>query len=383
MPYLLVLEQDPKVAKEIEKIAKPLGYVVSVVNEIKQVLLILQQRNVTALVADLAVYETAKTQIQQTTSQFLPVIALGRQASTTLKKRAQALDVTALIDTATLASQLAPILSSLIERFYEDKYQLGPNRNGHELTHFIGRSAAMQQLYFEIERVAKTNVPVLIIGESGTGKELVALALHEYSARAAENFLPLNCGAISSQLIESELFGHEKGSFTGADKARQGFFELAQKGTLFLDEITEMPPEMQVRLLRVLETGQYMRVGGTKLLTTEARIIAATNRDPMQAVEQEKLREDLFYRLSVFPIHVPPLRDRDEDIVLLAHHFLQQMNQEQGTEKYFTPEAEELLRQHLWPGNVRELRNAVWRSYILAEHSQVNLMIEHRHKSFT
>ena len=376
MPYLLVLEQDPKVAKEIEKIATPLGYAVSVVNEIKQVLLVLQQRTVTALVADFVVYEAAKAQIHQATDQFLPVITLSRQPSTALKKRAQALGVVALIDTATIASQLAAILSSLIERFYEEKYQLAANRNGHELSHFIGRSTVMQQLYFEIERVAKTNVPVLIIGESGTGKELVALALHEHSARVDENFLPLNCGAISSQLIESELFGHEKGSFTGADKARQGFFELAQKGTLFLDEITEMPPEMQVRLLRVLETGQYMRVGGTKLLTTEARIIAATNRDPMQAVEQEKLREDLFYRLSVFPIHVPPLRERDEDIVLLADHFLQQMNQQQDTEKYFTSEAEQVLRDHLWPGNVRELRNAVWRSYILADHDKVNLLVD-------
>ncbi|AQS52094.1 hypothetical protein PAEH1_12140 [Paenalcaligenes hominis] len=261
MPYLLVVEQDPEMAQEIKEIAKPLGYTVSVVNEIKQVLLVLQQRSVTALVIDLAMYESAHQQIQQTAAPFLPVITLVRHPSTALKKRAQTLGVAALLNTTDVTTQIAPVLSSLVERFYEDKYQLAVNRTVNGLAHFVGRSPAMQQLYFEIERVAKTNVPVLIIGESGTGKELVALALHEYSARAAENFLPLNCGAISSQLIESELFGHEKGSFTGADKARQGFFELAQKGTLFLDEITEMPPEMQVRLLRVLETGQYMRVG--------------------------------------------------------------------------------------------------------------------------
>ena len=383
MPYLLVVEKDPEMAQEIKEIAKPLGYTVSVVNEIKQVLLVLQQRSVTALVIDLAMYESAHQQIQQTAAQFLPVITLVRHSSTALKKRAQTLGVAALLNTTDVTTQIAPVLSSLVERFYEDKYQLAVNRTVNGLAHFVGRSPAMQQLYFEIERVAKTNVPVLIIGESGTGKELVALALHEYSARAAENFLPLNCGAISSQLIESELFGHEKGSFTGADKARQGFFELAQKGTLFLDEITEMPPEMQVRLLRVLETGQYMRVGGTKLLTTEARIIAATNRDPMQAVEQEKLREDLFYRLSVFPLYVPPLREREDDIILLAQHFLQQMNLQQGTEKHFAPDSEELLRQHSWPGNVRELRNAVWRSYILADQDAVHILIEHQHKSFS
>lgn len=376
MPYILVLEQDQGTAQEIAQTAKSQGYTAGVVQELKQVLLVLQQRSVTALVIDLVLYESVREEIQKATTYFLPVIALTSQGGESLKKRIEQLGLVGLIHRTQAKKQIVPLLEQLLERFYEEKYQLSSGGGGVSPSHFVGQSAPMQRLYFEIERVAKTNVPVLIIGESGTGKELVALALHQQSARADENFLPLNCGAISSQLIESELFGHEKGSFTGADKARQGFFELATKGTLFLDEITEMPAEMQVRLLRVLETGQYMRVGGAKVLTTEARIVAATNRDPKEAIEQEKLREDLFYRLNVFPIYVPPLRERGEDIWLLAVHFLEQMNTQQKTNKVFVGDTQQRLLEYSWPGNVRELRNAVWRSYILAEGEEVELRVE-------
>lgn len=376
MPYILVLEREPEVAQDIAQTAEAAGYAVGVVQELKQVLLVLQQRSITALVIDLVLYESAREEIRQATTQFLPVICLTGQDSEALKSRIQQLGLVGLLNRTQAKKQIAPLFDKLLERFYEEKYQLSASASGVAPRHFVGQSAPMQQLYFEIERVAKTNVPVLIVGESGTGKELVALALHQQSARTDENFLPLNCGAISNQLIESELFGHEKGSFTGADKARQGFFELATTGTLFLDEITEMPAEMQVRLLRVLETGQYMRVGGTKVLTTEARIVAATNRDPKEAIEQEKLREDLFYRLNVFPIYVPPLRDRGDDIWLLALHFLEQMNIQQKTQKIFAGDTKERLLQHIWPGNVRELRNAVWRSYILAEGDEVELRAE-------
>ncbi len=376
MPYILVLDQDQGAAQEIAQTAESVGYTVGIVHELKQALLVLQQRSVTALVIDLVLYESDRDEIQKATTQFLPVIALTTKNSDSFKARTQHLGLVGLITRAQVQQQIAPLFNQLIERFYEEKYQLSASHSGLSPRHFVGQSAPMKQLYFEIERVAKTNVPVLIVGESGTGKELVALSLHQQSARADENFLPLNCGAISNQLIESELFGHEKGSFTGADKARQGFFELATKGTLFLDEITEMPAEMQVRLLRVLETGQYMRVGGAKVLTTEARIVAATNRDPKEAIEQDKLREDLFYRLNVFPIYVPPLRDRGEDIWLLAAHFLEQMNSQQHTQKSFAPDTKERLMQHTWPGNVRELRNAVWRSYILAEGNEVELRAE-------
>jgi two-component system response regulator AtoC len=231
----------------------------------------------------------------------------------------------------------------------------------------IGSSAPMQACYDLIGRVAPTDASVIVVGESGTGKELVAETIHRLSARKDQAFVALNCGAVSPTLIESELFGHERGSFTGASKEHRGFFERAHGGTLFLDEISEMPMESQVRLLRVLETGRVVRVGGEDDIPVDIRVIAATNCPPDDAVEAGKLREDLLYRLGVFPIHLPPLRDRGSDIVLLAEHFLSELNQSDGTARRFTREALMRLRRHGWPGNVRELKNAVHRATILAD----------------
>jgi DNA-binding NtrC family response regulator len=244
-------------------------------------------------------------------------------------------------------------------------------RGGH-FGQLWGRSAPMQRIYEQISRVAATGVTVLITGESGSGKEVVAQTVHDLSRRRKQPFLAVNCGAISPNLIESEIFGHEKGSFTGADRLHQGFFERANGGTLFLDEITEMPQELQVKLLRVLETGRYMRVGSTQSLEADVRVIAATNRDPQQAVAAGKLREDLLYRLNVFPIHMPPLRERMSDVQLLAEHFLAGIAQQEGREKSFTPAALERLQAYHWPGNVRELRNAVQRAYVMAGGDQID-----------
>ncbi|WP_457424441.1 sigma-54-dependent transcriptional regulator [Roseateles sp. P5_E7] len=230
-----------------------------------------------------------------------------------------------------------------------------------------GRSAPMQRIYQQISRVAGTSVSVFITGESGTGKEVVAQTVHDLSRRRRQPFLAVNCGAISPNLIESEIFGHEKGSFTGAERQHQGFFERASGGTLFLDEITEMPLELQVKLLRVLETGRFMRVGSTTSQETDVRIIAATNRSPYQAVASAKLREDLFYRLNIFPIELPPLRDRAADIPLLANHFLAAICEQEGAVRRFAPAALAALAEYPWPGNVRELRNAVQRAYVMAQ----------------
>ncbi len=229
-----------------------------------------------------------------------------------------------------------------------------------------GRTLAMQRVYEQISRVAGTGVTVFITGESGTGKEVVAQSVHDLSRRRKKPFLAVNCGAISPNLIESEIFGHEKGSFTGADRQHQGFFERASGGTLFLDEITEMPLELQVKLLRVLETGRFMRVGSTQSQETDVRVIAATNRLPLQAVTSGRLREDLMYRLNVFPIELPPLRDRLQDVPLLAEHFLALFNAQEGQVKRFSPAALARLMAYRWPGNVRELRNAVQRAYVMA-----------------
>ncbi len=230
-----------------------------------------------------------------------------------------------------------------------------------------GKSPAMREIYHQIARVAPTAVTALITGESGTGKEVVAETIHDLSKRAKAPFLAINCGSISPQLIESELFGHEKGSFTGALRQHRGFFERADGGTLFLDEITEMPMELQVKLLRVLETGSFVRVGSDAVINVDVRIVAATNRPPGEAVSNGKLREDLYYRLNVFPIELPPLRDRLEDVPLLAEHFLAGLNEREGAHKRLSENALRALAEYRWPGNVRELRNAVHRGFILAE----------------
>jgi DNA-binding NtrC family response regulator len=231
----------------------------------------------------------------------------------------------------------------------------------------IGRSPAMQHVYDLIARVAPTQATVFVTGESGTGKELVAQTVHAMSKRRDGPFVAVNCGAISPTLIESELFGHERGSFTGADRRRRGYFEQAGGGTLVLDEITEMPIELQVKLLRVLETGCVTRVGSTETVPLDVRVVAASNRDPQQAVKEGILREDLLYRLCVFPIHLPPLRERGEDVEVLAQSFLQAVNRKEGCAKRFDEAALAQLRQYAWPGNVRELRNAVERAAILSD----------------
>ena len=236
-----------------------------------------------------------------------------------------------------------------------------------------GNSAAMREVRQMIEKVAPTDASVLLIGESGTGKELVANAIHDLSARGSGAFVAINCGAFSAGLIEAELFGYERGAFTGAVRSHRGCFERASGGTLFLDEITEMPIELQVKLLRALETGCYFRVGGEQEQRVNVRIIAATNRDPNQAVDQGRLREDLLYRLAVFPLPLPPLRARGPDIKLLAQRFLDDLNSAAGTAKAFSGPACDFLTRHHWPGNVRELRNAVQRAFILAE-AEVNFV---------
>ncbi|APR35377.1 sigma-54-dependent transcriptional regulator [Paraburkholderia sp. SOS3] len=230
----------------------------------------------------------------------------------------------------------------------------------------LGNSPVMQQVYDQISRVAPTAASVMLVGESGTGKEVAAQTLHQLSLRRKHAFLAVNCGAISPNLIESEMFGHERGSFTGADRQHKGYFERANGGTLFLDEITEMPIELQVKLLRVLETGMFMRVGTTKEIETDVRLIAATNRDPEQAVLEGKLRLDLYHRLNVFPISLPPLRERGKDVELLAQSFLDELNEQHGTRKHFPPAVKEMLLSYPWPGNVRELKNYVQRAHIMS-----------------
>jgi len=235
----------------------------------------------------------------------------------------------------------------------------------------VGNAPPMRSLYAIMRRVGPSRANVLIAGESGSGKELVARTLHDLSPRRKKPFLPVNCGALTPTLMESELFGHERGSFTGADRRHRGYFERADGGTLFLDEITEMPAELQVKLLRVLETGRITGVGREDPVTVDVRVLAATNRDPAVAVSEGRLREDLYYRLKVLQVEVPPLRDRLDDLPLLVEWFLREISEREGRQKRLGEDAFRALERHQWPGNVRELRNVLYTMYLLSPHENI------------
>ncbi len=231
----------------------------------------------------------------------------------------------------------------------------------------IGDSVALRQTIASIERAAGTDTTVLLEGESGTGKELCARALHNASARATGPFVAINCAAIPENLLEAELFGYERGAFTGATQRKIGKFEMAQRGTIFLDEIGEMPLALQAKMLRAIETKRIERLGGNSSIQVDVRIVAATNRMLRQAVAARQFREDLYFRLSVFPVTIPPLRERKEDIPTLAHHFVERVARDVGKKLTLSPEALAMLVEHGWPGNVRELQNAIERAVILAD----------------
>lgn len=264
------------------------------------------------------------------------------------------------IDRVVVSSKNALTMSSLERenRYLREKFSQKWN--------LIGESKEIRTLRSQIEMAARSNSRVLIMGESGSGKELVARLLHIMSSRASKPFVEVNCAAIPQELIESELFGHEKGSFTGAFERKKGKFELADEGTLFLDEIGDMSLQTQAKVLRVIETQEFQRVGGSSNIKVDVRIIAATNKDLSKEVGKARFREDLFFRLNVIPISVPPLRDRKEDIPLLVDYFIKTISEESGQRpKRITPEAIRMLQNHDWPGNVRELRNTIERLIIM------------------
>ncbi|REJ75770.1 MAG: sigma-54-dependent Fis family transcriptional regulator [Acidobacteria bacterium] len=258
------------------------------------------------------------------------------------------------------------------ELYQENVYLRRELQERYTFSNIIGRSGRMQSIFALVERISRTPSTVLIRGESGTGKELIARAIHFNSPRSRARFLSINCGALPENLLESELFGHERGSFTGAVREKQGLFQEASGGTLFLDEIGEMTPSMQVKLLRALQEKKVRRVGGTREEDVDVRIIAATNQDLEEQIRNGSFREDLFYRINVIPIHLPALRRRREDIPLLADHFVRKYSSELGTEPVrFSVEAMRMLERYEWPGNVRELENVVERTLALQSGSVV------------
>jgi DNA-binding NtrC family response regulator len=372
MPHVLLVDDDPEQLEWLTEFVKSEGFTVSKATSLRTARIQLAQMRPDVLLTDLQLPDGNGVELvddleQREATEVVLITGHATVESVVTALRAGATDyLIKPIDIDRLRSilQRVPGTAELRQEIGELRQELrGLGRFGH----MLGSSPVMQKLYDQLARVSPTSATVLLIGESGTGKELAAETIHELSRRKKRPFLPLNCGAVSPNLIESELFGHEKGSFTGADRQHKGFFERAHGGTLFLDEITEMPLELQVKLLRVLETGTFMRVGTNAPIATDVRVIAATNRNPAKAVQDGKLREDLYHRLNVFPIELPPLRERGTDIEILARHFLDRFNQEEGTKKTFSPAAIAALYSHSWPGNVRELKNYVQRVYILAD----------------
>jgi DNA-binding NtrC family response regulator len=275
--------------------------------------------------------------------------------------------------------RLKELIPKALEKFQVKQANRQLEERLSNLTRFgdlIGQSDEMKSIYGMIEAAAPTSASILIVGESGTGKELVARAIHDKSSRHKGPFVAINCAAFPREILENELFGHEKGAFTGAINEKQGCFELADGGTLFLDEVAEMEPDIQVKFLRALEQRSFRRLGGKKEISVDIRVVSATNKQINKAIDEGKLREDLFHRLAVIPLYLPPLRDRRGDVRLLAESFLRRFAEENGKKhlKTFAPEALEFINAYRWPGNVRELKNAVERAVIFARGDAVTLM---------
>lgn len=294
----------------------------------------------------------------------IPVVLLMESGGAQLVSTIQQM-VSKVLEWPTVYSQLIEVLDSLPQA-------MQPTKKGQPDKGLAGKSKAIQKTRELIDQVAKSDATVLILGESGTGKEVVAQALHRASSRRAKPFVPVNCGAIPGELLESELFGHEKGAFTGALTSRQGRFEMAEGGTLFLDEIGDMPMPMQVKLLRVLQERTFERVGSNKTIQCDVRIIAATHRHLEQEIAEKRFREDLYYRLNVFPIEVPALRDRAEDIPYLINDLISRMEAANRGSVSLTSRAIAVLMQHHWPGNVRELSNLIERLAIISPEASVD-----------
>ncbi len=367
MPHLLITDDEPATRELIAEIAADEGYTVAQAQDVRQARIQIERQKPDVMLLDMQLPDGNGIELWKrlalTDCQVVFITGHSSVDSAIEALRCGAVDY---LTKPVSLRRLRGILGEL-KTMQPRAQQAAAGSGSDAFARIVGKSPAIQLLCAHIEKVAPTQATVLLVGESGTGKELAAEAIHLASPRHQKPFMAVNCGAISPNLIESELFGHEKGSFTGADRQHKGYFERADGGTLFLDEITEMSMELQVRLLRVLETGRFMRVGTHQEIATNVRVVAATNRNPEQAVAKGTLREDLYHRLSVFPLVLPPLRERGDDILLIADHFLQSLNQEYGTSKRFSDDACEAMLSYAWPGNIRELRNYVYRSYILAD----------------
>ena len=373
---LIIAEDDESIRLVTSRYLQDLGYEIFMATNLKELWKLIESNKGDVLITDVMLPDGELFDILPQIVEYrenLPVIVVSA------KNNLQ----TAISATKQGAYEYLPKpfdldeLQKLIKKALESKQNLKNKsklRNEPEKQLIVGRSPAMQDLYKSIARLSQNDLTVMIYGESGTGKELVAKALHKYSTRSEKPFIALNMAAIPNDLIESELFGHEKGSFTGAHQKSDGKFKLAEKGTLFLDEIGDMPIDAQTRLLRVLQEGEFTPIGGKEKIQADTRIIAATHKNLSNLIENGEFREDLFYRLNVVPISIPPLRERKEDIPELVNHFLDKAKDLQLEPKKFTTESFQILEKYQWPGNVRELENFILK--LCALYTDENIMNE-------
>ncbi|OZI55972.1 sigma-54-dependent transcriptional regulator [Bordetella genomosp. 4] len=372
MPHLLIVDDDDAVRDTLAEIGKDSGYTVSQASTIKRAVIEWERHVPDLLLLDVRLSEGSGMDLfERVPIGNAEVVVISGHGTMDSAIEALRLGATDYLVKPIEMDRLLRILNRVAGGFGDAENSSQPVKAPGRLGKMLGNSEPMTRLFDQISRAAPSEVTTLLVGESGTGKELAAHALHQLSPRSQKPFVVVNCGAIAPNLIESELFGHERGSFTGADRMHKGYFEQADGGTLFLDEVTEMPLEMQVKLLRVLESGCFVRVGSHQQISCDVRVIAATNRNPEQAVQDGKFREDLYFRLSVFPVDLPALRERGDDILMLADQFLSGLNAEHGTNKTFSEQARQAIQNHTWPGNVRELRNFVRRAFILADGDEV------------
>jgi DNA-binding NtrC family response regulator len=377
---ILVVDDEPGAVEILVDLLGQENYVVTTAQDGEEALAFIRESSYDLVLTDLNMPKLngleLLTKIQQMNSETMSLVLTG---CGTIDNAVAAMKAGAY-DYITKPFNVDEMLLT-VQRALEYRTLKKENKNLKQLVdreynfkNFVGDSEEMQQVFSFIRKVTDTDTTVLIQGESGTGKELVARAIHFNSHRADAPLIPINCAAIPRDLLESELFGHVKGAFTGATTSRAGRFEMADGGTLFLDEIAEMPPELQVKILRVLQEQQFERVGGTKTIQVNVRILAATNKNLDKEIKNGRFREDLFYRLNVIPVRLAPLRERVSDIPLLARHFLEKFSKEKRRSiKGFTRDAMQCLEHYTWPGNVRELENLVERMVILTEGETISI----------
>jgi two-component system nitrogen regulation response regulator NtrX len=374
--HLLIVDDEANTLASLSRAFRLAGHEATVCDNAAKALALAKSQNFDLILSDVVMPgKDGLTLLEELKQQGVtaPVVMMSGQAHIEMAVRATRLGALDFLEKPISSDKLMLTVDNALklQRLENENRQLRQRLGKHEI---IWKGEAMQRVMAQLERVAASESRVCIFGETGTGKELVARTIHEKSPRAAAPFVTLNCAAVPAELIESELFGHEKGSFTGASGRHIGKFEQADRGTIFLDEIGDMPLNMQAKLLRVLEEGEVERIGGDKPVPVNVRVLVATHRDLEARVREEKFRPDLFHRIHVFPLMLPPLRERRDDIPALVEHFAAQVCAQNGWKAVpFTTEAMQALQSHSWPGNVRELRNMVERLMLLATEGQVDL----------